>query len=78
MLNRRKYTLELLEESAILGARHVNTPFNPSSKLYSDQGTPYPDEGAYKRLVGKLLYLTTTRPDMHIHFSNLANSWPSP
>lgn len=40
------------------------TPSDPSIKLTRDGSTPYPDDSAYRRLVGRLLYLTTTRPDI--------------
>nr|GEW59898.1 hypothetical protein [Tanacetum cinerariifolium] len=33
-------------------------------KLSLDKGTPLSDDGSYRRLVGRLLYLTMTRPDI--------------
>ena len=63
-LNQRKYTLELLDDSGILSAKPVPTPCNPAIKLSSEGSCSYPDHYAYRRLVGRLLYLTTTRPDI--------------
>jgi len=37
---------------------------DPNVKLLPDQGEPYSDLGRYRRLVGKLNYLTRTRPDI--------------
>lgn len=47
-----------------MGSKPVTTPLDPASKLVSDQGTPCENAAAYRRLVGRLLYLTTTRPDI--------------
>ena len=37
---------------------------DPNKKLMADQGEPYSDPERYRRLVGKLIYLTITRPDI--------------
>ena len=37
---------------------------NNTVKLLKDDGHPFPDIAAYRRLVGQLLYLTNTRPDI--------------
>lgn len=34
------------------------------TKLQKEGGTPLEDPRAYRRLIGRLLYLTTTRPDL--------------
>ncbi|KAL2335001.1 hypothetical protein Fmac_016214 [Flemingia macrophylla] len=64
LLNQRKYTLEVLEDVGFLAAKPSSTPFSPSSKLHNDFGSPYNDESTYRCLIGRLLYLTTTRPDI--------------
>lgn len=63
-LNQRKYALELLEDSGLLATKPSTTPFDCSLKLHDSDSPPYEDETAYRRLVGRLLYLTTTRPDI--------------
>ncbi|XP_050914709.1 uncharacterized mitochondrial protein AtMg00810-like [Lathyrus oleraceus] len=63
-LNQRKYTLELLEESGLLATKPSITPFDCSLKLHDSESPPHEDETTYRRLVGKLLYLTTTRPNI--------------
>ncbi|KAK8653946.1 hypothetical protein V6N13_127927 [Hibiscus sabdariffa] len=63
-LCQRKYILELLKESGFLEAKHVPTPIVPSKKLSKHEGIPLQDITSYRRLIGKLLYLTNTRPDI--------------
>jgi hypothetical protein len=63
-LCQRKYCLDLLVDSGLLGAKPVSTPCDPSVKLYHDDSPPYHDISAYRRLVGRLLYLNATRPDI--------------
>ncbi|XP_019098362.1 PREDICTED: uncharacterized protein LOC109131651, partial [Camelina sativa] len=76
-LSQRKYTLDLLHETGKHGAKPVSTPLEegyqvkrkgemkptpnaPATKL----ADPYADPGRYRRLVGKLIYLKITRPDL--------------
>ncbi|KAL6311415.1 hypothetical protein AAG906_035489 [Vitis piasezkii] len=42
----------------------VDTPMDPNVKLIPGQGEPLGDPGRYRRLVGKLNYLTITRPNI--------------
>ncbi|CAJ2648060.1 unnamed protein product [Trifolium pratense] len=60
----RKYCLDLLLDTGLLGAKPAKTPLDTSVKLHQDTASPYADIAGYRRLVGKLLYLTTTRPDI--------------
>ncbi|XP_061365655.1 uncharacterized mitochondrial protein AtMg00810-like [Gastrolobium bilobum] len=64
ILNQRKYALEILSDAGLLASKPASTPMDATSKLSSDTGTPLADEASYRRLVGRLLYLTTTRPDL--------------
>ncbi|PNY05485.1 retrovirus-related Pol polyprotein from transposon TNT 1-94 [Trifolium pratense] len=63
-LCQRKHCLDLLTDSGLLGAKPVSTPSNASIKLHADDTAPYEDISAYRHLVGRLLYLNTTRPDI--------------
>ena len=63
----RKYCLDLLHESGLLGAKLAKTPLDHSTRLHQDEGKPYEDVASYRRLIGKnrprpglpLRYLTT-------------------
>jgi len=62
-LSQRKYTMDLLCETGMLNSSPVSTPMNFSTKLHAD-GEPVTDPSAYRRLIGKLIYLTNTRPNI--------------
>ena len=60
----RKYCLDLLSDTGFTDSKLVSTPSDPSSRLHHDAITPYHDIPSYRRLVGILLYLNSTRPDI--------------
>ncbi|XP_014499516.1 uncharacterized protein LOC106760611 [Vigna radiata var. radiata] len=63
LLSQRKYALDLLTETGMLNAAPVSTPMNFSTKI-SSEGDPLEDPAAFRRLIGRLIYLTNTRPDI--------------
>ncbi|XP_073219500.1 secreted RxLR effector protein 161-like [Cicer arietinum] len=48
----------------MLDCRLRDTPMDPNVKLLPGQGEPLQDPGRYRRLVGKLNYLTLNRPNI--------------
>ena len=56
----------------------VDTPMDLNVKLLSDQGEPYLDPSRYRRLGGKLNYLTMTRPDISFAVSTVSQFLNSP
>ncbi|XP_048615613.1 uncharacterized mitochondrial protein AtMg00810-like [Brassica napus] len=66
-LSQRKYTLDILNEAGNLGSRQAKTPLEEGYKVLREgeyEATPFEDVKKYKRVVGKLIYLTITRPDV--------------
>ncbi|GMI83719.1 hypothetical protein HRI_002041200 [Hibiscus trionum] len=63
-LSQRHYTLQLLEDIGCLGKKPADTPIIASHKLSVHEGELLYDPQIYRRLVGRLLYLTHTRPDI--------------
>jgi len=63
-VNQRKYTLELLEDSGHMAVKPSSTPYDTSLKLHNSDSPPYHDEFSFRSLIGRLLYLTLTRPDI--------------
>ena len=62
-LTQRKYILDLLKETGIYDSKSAATPIEQNHRLSSDVGNPVNRE-RYKRLFGKLIYLSHTRPDI--------------
>ena len=65
-LCQRKYTLDILADFGMLGSCPISTPTDYSTRLHATMGDPLSDSSSssYRRLVGRLIYLTTTRPDI--------------
>ncbi|KAL6333016.1 hypothetical protein AAG906_020036 [Vitis piasezkii] len=63
-LFQRKYALDLLQETGISGCQPVNTPIEEGLKLCVEPNQVSTDKGGYERLVGRLMYLAHTRPDL--------------
>ncbi|KAJ0801453.1 putative RNA-directed DNA polymerase [Helianthus annuus] len=80
-LSQRKYCLELLNEFGLLGCKPVTTPieqsFLVSSKCDKDASVLENING-FQRLVGKLLYLSLTRPDISYTVQFLSQFMHSP
>ena len=59
-----KYTLELLEDAGCLTCKPISTQMSSDIKLTKDDGDPYEDISCYRRLIGQLIYLTNTHPNI--------------
>jgi hypothetical protein len=77
-VSQRKYCLDMLKDSGLLGAKPASTPLDTSIKLHSAAGVPYNDVSSYRRLVGRLLYLNTTRPDIAFATQQLSQFMHAP
>nr|XP_016459847.1 PREDICTED: uncharacterized mitochondrial protein AtMg00810-like [Nicotiana tabacum] len=87
LLNQRKYTLELILELGLSGGNSAVTPLEINQKLTSleydkearVQGDdPIVDITGYQKLIGKLLYLIVTRPDISYAVQNLSQFMQAP
>ncbi|KAJ8747308.1 hypothetical protein K2173_014369 [Erythroxylum novogranatense] len=74
----KKYTLDLLRDTQFLKSKPVSTPILPETKLSKDGGSLLENVTSYRMLVGKLQYLTTTRPDISFVVQQLAQFLDSP
>ncbi|XP_059671154.1 uncharacterized mitochondrial protein AtMg00810-like [Cornus florida] len=77
-LSQRKYVLDLLQDTGMLGCRPASTPMDPNLKLSVESGELLPDPSVYQRLVGRLIYLTNTRPDLTFAVSVISQFMHAP
>ena len=75
-LSQRKYVLDLLYETGKLTAKSCHFPMAQSLHL-TREGELFEDPKRYRRLVGKLSYLTVTRPDV-AYFVSVVSQFMSP
>jgi Reverse transcriptase (RNA-dependent DNA polymerase)/Integrase core domain/gag-polypeptide of LTR copia-type/GAG-pre-integrase domain len=77
-LSQRKYTLDLLKETGKLGTKPATSPMETNIKLNTEDGKPLSDISQYQRIVGKLIYLTVTRPDITFAVSTVSQFMHAP
>ena len=78
VISQRKYILNLLKETGMLGCKLVDTLMDPNSKIDPSKDSIPVEKGSYQRLVGKLLYLAHTRPDIAYPVSIVSQHMYSP
>ncbi|KAJ9558206.1 hypothetical protein OSB04_012820 [Centaurea solstitialis] len=64
VLSQRKYTLDILKDSGMMGCKPSSFPMEPNLQLDQCDDSPRIEASQYRRLVGRLLYLQATRPDI--------------
>lgn len=90
LMNQRKYALGLVSELGLAGCKPISTPLEFNHKLTStvfdectwkntnDEDKLLDDHGGYQRLIGRLQYLTMTRPDIAFVVQVLSQYMHSP
>ncbi|KAL1191224.1 Retrovirus-related Pol polyprotein from transposon RE2 [Cardamine amara subsp. amara] len=63
-LCQRKYAMDIITETGLSGVKLVAFPLDQNHKLALDKGKLMPDSERYRCLVGRLIYLANTRPDL--------------
>lgn len=63
-LLQRKYTLDIVAETGNLGSRPVSTPLEQNHQLAKSKAPSLADPTKYLRLMGRLIYLLNTRPEL--------------
>jgi hypothetical protein len=77
-ISQQKYALEIIEDFGVLGAKPVLFPMDSNLKLSQGDGELLDDPSSYCRLVGRLVYLTITRPDLSFSVQLLSQFMDSP
>ena len=63
-LTQAKYTSDLISRASITDSKIVDTPIEYNCHLNFHDGESLSDATLYRELVGSLIYLTVTRPDI--------------
>ncbi|KAK3004055.1 hypothetical protein RJ639_019512, partial [Escallonia herrerae] len=64
VLSQQKYVLDILTECGLTGCKPSSSPMAKQYQLDLNSGELCGDPGQYRRLIGRLLYLTITRSDI--------------
>jgi hypothetical protein len=63
-LNQGKYAVEILKRFDLLECKFMNTPMETKLKLLVDASSELVDATLYRQIIGSLMYLINTRPDI--------------
>ncbi|MCI05708.1 retrovirus-related Pol polyprotein from transposon TNT 1-94, partial [Trifolium medium] len=77
-LCQRKYTLDLIQDAGLTGIKPCSTHMQPQLQLHKTSGEPLTDPTTYRRLIGRLLYLTHSRHEISYAVSKLSQFLDSP
>ncbi|KAI3789909.1 hypothetical protein L2E82_02715 [Cichorium intybus] len=64
MLHQQRYSVNLLNRFGMLDCKPALTPIDTNAKLCANYGRELEDTTMYRKIVGSLIYLTLTRPDI--------------
>jgi len=65
-LLQRQYVLNKLAEYGMTGCKPISIPLEQNVKLSADEGDLVEDTTIYRRIMGSLIYMTITRPNLSI------------
>ena len=77
-LSQAKYASDLLSKAGITDNKIVSTPLKYNAKLTPLDGEPISNATRYRQLVGSLIYLTVTRPDISHTMSMVSKFMDAP
>ena len=71
-LNQGKYAIEILKRFDMLKCKSMNTPMETKPKLLVDTSSKLIDATMYRQIIGSLMYLMNTKPDIHFAVNTLS------
>src|SRR5713101_4255975 len=63
-LGQGKYAVEILKRFGMMDCKAMTTPMEMNLKLLNDASSESVDSTMYHQMIGSLMYLTNTRPDI--------------
>ena len=77
-LCQQKYSKYLLKRFGMLEYKTNSTPKEPNAKMCIHEGKDLEDATMYRQLVGSLIYLTLTQPDISYAVGVMSHSMQNP
>ena len=77
-VHQTKYTKDLLERFKIENCKPISTPIGSTAVLDPDEDGEAIDQKEYRSMIGSLLYLTASRPDIQFAICLCARFQASP
>jgi hypothetical protein len=77
-LSQGKYTVEILQRFEMMDCKSMATPMTINLKLLSDSSSVSVDPMMYRQLIGSLMYLVNTRPDICFAVNDLSQYMVEP
>ena len=71
-LNQGKYAVEILKIFDILECKAIATPMDSNLKLLADDSSKLVDVTQYRQIIGSLMYLSNTRPNICFDVNTLS------
>uniref|UniRef100_A0A3Q7F6Z0 Reverse transcriptase Ty1/copia-type domain-containing protein n=1 Tax=Solanum lycopersicum TaxID=4081 RepID=A0A3Q7F6Z0_SOLLC len=78
LISQRKFVLDLLKEYECSNYTSLSSPLDPNVKLRANEGASLSDPTYYRKLVGKLNFLTNTRMDIAFSVQQLSQFMQDP
>ena len=77
-LGQGKYAVEILKRFGMMDCKAMTTPMASNLKLLSDASLEAVDAMMYLQMIGSLMYLTNTRPDIFFTVNTLSQFLTDP
>ena len=78
VLSQGKYTMEILKRFGMMDCKSMTTSITTNLKLLSDTSLDIVDASLYRQMIGSLMYLTNTKPDICFAVNTLSQYMVQP
>ena len=71
-LGQGKYTIKILQKFGMMDCKSMDTPMNMDIRKFKDPDSDWVDPSLYRQLIGSLMYLVNTRPNIFFVVNTLS------